>query len=94
MVGSISDPDDKIATDLSSQGTTENRYATGVISVTGFDICCSWLTVTKVDYSSFTCTCSGAQQDHIWVENVHFCLDEYTWQTCINVSAVIFYNIF
>ncbi len=38
MVGSISDPvwpDDKIATDLDSKSTTENRIATGIVSATG-----------------------------------------------------------
>ncbi len=32
VVGSISDTDDKIATDLSSQSTTDNRIAIRVIS--------------------------------------------------------------
>ncbi len=35
MVGSTSDPDDKITTDLGSKSTTENRIATGVTSATG-----------------------------------------------------------
>ncbi len=34
MVSSISDLDDKIATDLGSKSTTKNRIATGVISAT------------------------------------------------------------
>ncbi len=34
VVGSISDPDDKIATDLGSKSTTDNRIATRVISAT------------------------------------------------------------
>ncbi len=35
MFGSISNPNDKIATDLVSKCTTENRIATGVISASG-----------------------------------------------------------
>ncbi len=35
MVGSISNPDDKIATNLGSKSTTENRTATSVISAIG-----------------------------------------------------------
>ncbi len=38
MVGSISDPDDKIATELSSKSTTDNRIATRVISATSPDL--------------------------------------------------------
>ncbi len=38
VVSSRSDPDDKIATDLCSKSTTENRIATGVISGTGTDL--------------------------------------------------------
>ncbi len=34
MVGSISNPDDKIATDLGSKATNDNRIATRVISAT------------------------------------------------------------
>ncbi len=38
MVGSISDPDDRIATDLGSKSTTDNRITTGVISATSPDL--------------------------------------------------------
>ncbi len=38
VVGRRSDPDDKIATDLCSKSTTENRIATGVTSATGPDL--------------------------------------------------------
>ncbi len=41
VVGSRSDPDDKIATDLCSQSTTENRIATRVISATGPRLLCA-----------------------------------------------------
>ncbi len=38
MVGSIFDPDDKIATNLGSKSTTENIIVTRVISATGPDL--------------------------------------------------------
>ncbi len=38
MIGSISNPDAKIATDIGSKSTTENRIATEVISATGPDL--------------------------------------------------------
>ncbi len=38
MVGSIFDPNDKIATDLGSKSTTNNIIATGVISATNSDL--------------------------------------------------------
>ncbi len=38
VVGSISDPYDKIAADLGSKSTTDNRIATGVISATNPDL--------------------------------------------------------
>ncbi len=38
VVGSISDIDDKIATEISSKNTTDNRIATRVISATSSDL--------------------------------------------------------
>ncbi len=38
VVSSRSDPDDKIAADLGSKSTTENRIATKVTSATGPDL--------------------------------------------------------
>ncbi len=43
VVSSRSDPDDKIATDLGSKSTTNNRIATRVISATSPDLSKSYL---------------------------------------------------
>ncbi len=52
MVSSISDPGDRIATDLASKSTTDNRIATRVISATNPDLLISFVFLSMAECES------------------------------------------